>query len=216
MTVLRDPKRLVATILAGAVGLIVVLDATGVAIFARLAFLLVNWSATLIALALFVGLLSVAGSHVLRVLRRDSDWGYSMVLLLGMSSVIVAGIFWGPNVTFPTSLAEEPIRWMFRTFYEPLASSLLALLTFFSLSAALRALRRRSTEALVIVCVAVVVLITQLAPVAALPYIGSSMQWVNDYIVLAGARGLLIGVALGTVVASMRVLLGFDQPYLDR
>jgi hypothetical protein len=42
------------------------------------------------------------------------------------------------------------------------------------------------------------------------------MQWINDYVVLAGARGLLIGVALGTLVASMRVLLGFDQPYIDR
>lgn len=216
MTLLRDPKRLIATIIAGAVGLIVVLDAVGVAVFSPLAFLLVNWAATLIALALLVGLLSVAGTHIRRVLRRDADWGYSMVLLLGLFAVIGAGIFGGPNVRFPQSLAEEPIRWMFTAIYEPLASSLLALLTFFSLSAALRALRRRSAEALVIVLVALVVLVMQLAPVAGLPYVGAALQWMNDYIVLAGARGLLLGVALGTVVASMRVLLGFDQPYLDR
>jgi hypothetical protein len=39
---------------------------------------------------------------------------------------------------------------------------------------------------------------------------------IADYVVLAGARGLLIGAALGAVVAGIRVLLGFDQPYLDR
>jgi hypothetical protein len=68
----------------------------------------------------------------------------------------------------------------------------------------------------VIVGVALVVLLSQLTPVAALPLVGDTMQLINNYIVLAGARGLLIGVALGTIVASMRVLLGFDLPYLDR
>ena len=36
---------------------------------------------------------------------------------------------------------------------------------------------------------------------------------INDIIVIAGVRGLLIGIALGTITLSVRVLLGFDQPY---
>jgi hypothetical protein len=58
--------------------------------------------------------------------------------------------------------------------------------------------------------------LTGLPQVAALPVLGQSMQWVSDYVALAGARGLLLGAALGAVVAGVRVLLGFDQPYLDR
>jgi hypothetical protein len=214
MTLFRDWKRWLTVFVAGVVGLIVLLDAVG--IVTPLAFWLVSWAATLTALALLVGLLSVAGTHLRRVRQRAPDWGYSLILLAGMLAVIITGIFGGADVRLQQSLAEEPIRVFFSTVYEPLASSLLALLAFFSLSAALRSLSQRRPEAWVIVGVALVVLLSQLAPVATLPFVGSTMQWINDYVVLAGARGLLIGVALGTLVASMRVLLGFDQPYIDR
>ncbi len=221
MSFLRDPKRLLAILIAGVVGLVVLLDfAAPNQLTAPLAFLLVDWTATLTALALLVGLLSVAGSHFRRVLRRDLDWGYSVVLLLAMLAVIVVGIFYPRSQNgqwvLPGNLAEQPVRFFFRLVYEPLASSFLALLVFFSFSAALRAFQRRNAEALVIVGVAMVVLLMQLPVVAALPFVGATLQWVNEYVALAGARGLLIGAAIGAIVASVRVLLGFDQPYIDR
>src|SRR5581483_7111864 len=149
------------------------------------------------------------------------DWGYSLVLLLAMLVVIVSGtiigLVPGGYTLFPSSLVEQPIRDIFRAVYEPLAGSFLALLAFFSLSAALRALRRRTADAIVILIVAVLVLalaaLPQLGDIAVL---GTGVRWVSDYVALAGARGLLIGAAIGAVVAGVRVLLGFDQPYLDR
>jgi hypothetical protein len=186
---------------------------------------LVNWAALLAALALLVGLLSVAISHFMRVLRRRPDWGYSVVLLVAMLLVIISGTvvgFWSTGgetkvVLFPQSLVEQPIRDLFRAFYQPLAASFLALLAFFALSAALRALRRRTVDALVIVIIAVVVLaLAGLPQLAALPLLGDGVRWVSDYVALAGARGLLLGSALGALVAGVRVLLGFDQPFLDR
>jgi hypothetical protein len=226
MSFLRDPKRLIATVIAGAAGLIVLIDFAGaiprIAVLARM---LVDWAALLAALALLVGLLSVAASHFMRVLRRKADWGYSLVLLVSMLLVILSGTvvgIWNRNgeiavVTFPQSSIEQPIRDLFRAFYQPLAASFLALLAFFGLSAALRALRGRTADALVIVIVAIVVLVLAALPqAAALPLVGESVGWVSDYVALAGARGLLLGAALGAVVAGVRVLLGFDQPYLDR
>lgn len=221
MSLLRDPKRLIAVLIAGVCGLIVLIDFIGGgAAFDLAAAILVEWAAIITALALLLGLLSVAGSHVVRVRQRSADWRYSLVLLLGMLLVIVAGIFFPlpgrGGLVLPGTLAEEPIRTVFRAVYEPLAASLLALLAFFSLSAALRALRRGSREAIVIVVVAALVLITQLPPVAALPAVGATVQWLNDFVALAGARGLLLGAAIGAFVAGVRVLLGFDTPYLDR
>ncbi|MBC8077283.1 MAG: hypothetical protein H7Y32_14500, partial [Chloroflexales bacterium] len=85
MDLLRDPKRLLATLIGGVAGVFVLIDFTGAMPAADLiATTLVNWAAVVSALALVVGLLSVAGSHVMRVARRREDWGYSLVLLVAM------------------------------------------------------------------------------------------------------------------------------------
>lgn len=223
MSFLRDPKRLIATLIAGVAGVIVLIDfASAVPNLDQLARVIVEWAALLAVMALLVGLLSVTAGHLMRVLRRQPDWGYSLVLIVSMLIVIIAGTLvplrtQDGSFTLPNSLVEQPIRDLFRAFYQPLASSFLALLAFFSLSAALRALRRRTADALVIVIVALLVLaLAGLPQAAALPVLGESMRWISDYVALAGARGLLIGTALGAIVAGVRVLLGFDQPYLDR
>jgi len=219
---LRDPKRLIATLIAGVAGLLVLIDfASAIPNLDQMARIVVEWAALLAVMALLVGLLSVTAGHLMRVLRRQPDWGYSLVLLAAMLVVIVSGtivgLVPGGYTLFPSSLVEQPIRDLFRAFYQPLASSFLALLAFFSLSAALRALRRRTADALVRVIVALLVLVLAALPqAAALPVLGDSVRWISDYVALAGARGLLIGAALGAVVAGVRVLLGFDQPFLDR
>ena len=223
MSFLRDPKRLIATLIAGTAGLIVLIDFAGsVPTIDLLARILIDWAALLATLALVVGLLSVAGAHLQRVLRRQPDWGYSLVLLLALLVVIIAGTLVpltrpDGSYTLPGSLVEQPIRDVFRAVYEPLAASFLALLAFFSLSAALRALRHRTADALVIIVVAGLVLaLAALPQLQGLPFVGESIGWVTGYVALAGARGLLLGAALGATVAGIRVLLGFDQPYLDR
>lgn len=222
MSFLRDPKRLIATILAGVAGLIVLIDfASAVPLVDQFARLMIDWAALLAGLALIVGLLSVAAGHLMRVVRRQADWYYSLVLLAAMLIVIVSGtvvgLVPGGYTLFPSSLVEQPIRDIFRAFYEPLAASFLALLAFFSLSAALRALRRRTADALAILLVAAIVLaLAAVPPAQELPVLGDAVAWVREYVALAGARGLLIGAAIGALVAGVRVLLGFDQPYLDR
>lgn len=222
MLILRDPKRLVAILLAGVAGLFVLVDFIGGAgAITAVAALLVDWAAVITAIALLLGIASVTGSHIQRIRQRSADWIYSLVLLIGMLSVIVVGIFFPiptdkGGITFPPNLAQQPIRYFFQAVYEPIAGSLLALLAFFGLSAALRAFRRRSPEAIVIVLVAAVVLIAQLPPLVSIPGVGGALTWVNDYLALAGARGLLIGAAIGALVAGVRVLIGFDMPYIDR
>ncbi len=222
MSLLRDPKRLLAILVAIIAGLIVLIDL--VADWTPIddaATILVEWAGIIAALALLIGLISLTGSHLSRIRQRGTDWPYSLLLILAMVTVVLVGIFFplpGRNgIVLPTTLAETPIRTLFRTVYEPLAASLRALLAFFSLSAALRALRRGSGEGLVIVTVAVLVLLTQIPAVGTwIPLLGPTIQWLNDSIALAGARGLLLGTTIGALVAGIRVMLGFDTPYLDR
>jgi len=80
----------------------------------------------------------------------------------------------------------------------------------------LRAVRSGRAEAIFVVVVALLALILQLPLLAVIPVIGQAVQWLNDYLVAAGARGLLLGSAIGALVAGIRLLIGFDMPYADR
>jgi hypothetical protein len=39
------------------------------------------------------------------------------------------------------------------------------------------------------------------------------VEFVQNVVVTAGLRGLLIGVALGTLLLSLRLLMGVERPY---
>ena len=96
MSFLRDPKRLIATLIAGVAGLIVLVDFAGaMPSVDQLARIAIDWAALLAALALIVGLLNVSAGHVSRVARRQPDWYYSLVLLVSMVLVIVTGTLVG-------------------------------------------------------------------------------------------------------------------------
>ncbi len=218
---LRNPRQLLAVLIAGVSGLIVLLDFIGAGPVVRLvAGILVQWAAVITALALLIGVVSVLNAHLRRVRRRAPEAGYSVVLLAGMAIVIIAGILYptrtATGLTLPTTLASPPVRAVFRLIYEPLAASLLALLAFFALSAMLRVLRSGRAEAIVVVVIAVLALLIQLPPLAVAPGLGHIVQWFNEYLVAAGARGLLLGSAIGALVAGIRLLIGFDMPYADR
>jgi hypothetical protein len=40
-------------------------------------------------------------------------------------------------------------------------------------------------------------------------------DWVVNVPVMAGSRGILLGIALGTIVSGLRLLVGVDRPYSD-
>jgi hypothetical protein len=89
-------------------------------------------------------------------------------------------------------------------------------MAFFIASAAYRAFRIRSFETGLLVVFAMIVLLGQVPAGFQLwedfPLV---KEWVLRVPVLAGARGILLGVALGIIATGLRVLLGADRPYAD-
>jgi hypothetical protein len=106
------------------------------------------------------------------------------------------------------------VHWIFDHIQFPLQAATFSLLAFFVATAAYRGLRMRSPEAVAFVLTAVVVLIGQV-PVGR--YLGDVVPALKDWILnvpsTAGVRGIIIGVALGTIATGVRVLMGFDRPY---
>jgi hypothetical protein len=158
-----------------------------------------------VAFALLLGLVNVLVVHVRRILKRDEGWYYSIALVTTALIVVVAGI--------PGS-ESSVVTWIFDNVQFPLQAATFSLLAFFVATAAYRGLRLRSLEAIVFVVTAAVVLIGQV-PVGR--YLSQFLPQIKDWILdvpgTAGMRGIIIGVALGTIATGVRVLMGFDRPY---
>ena len=171
---------------------------------------IVRIASVVAAFALVLGMINVLAVHLNKVYSRDKGWIYSMVLLMALLVTLSVGFLTGG----PASPWMQDI---FETVLFPLEATLFSLLAFFVVTAIYRAFRVKSFETGLFVIFGVIVLLGQV-PVGAvisngqLPII---KDWVLDVPALAGARGILLGVALGTVATGLRVLVGIDRPYVD-
>ena len=170
---------------------------------------LIESTIILTAFALLVGLGNLVLVHFLRIARRNEPGtGYSVIVLVSAALVFFIGLF--------SSLADTPMVWIFNNVYLPLQSAFFALTAFFLATAAYRALRARSLETTLMLIAALVVFIGQTPLITSLSTaFVSAKEWVLNVPSTAGERGILLGVALGTLATGLRLLVGIDRPYSE-
>lgn len=226
-------------LLVGVVGLLLVLtafaprpapDAGGAAAF--LAYLDENFSVWFNVLAVFAFVLgagSLVSAHGRRVRRRERDWPYSLVTLATFVIVLVAGL---AKLGGPPGLQGDPAdraSWLgtiFAAVVAPLQASIFSLLAFFVASASYRAFRVRSREATALLAAALVVLLGRtpfgLALTSWLPdslgflRLENLSVWIIKVPNTAGQRAIMIGIALGVITMSLRLILGLERGPLGR
>ena len=174
----------------------------GAATFASLlalpASILIRLVAIVVALTIIIGITNLLYVHVGRVVSRGF---YSVILLASFAFTI----YWYVTKQGDTSLMEAV--------QVPIESALAALLFLSMLRGGTRILQKRADIwGLLFVTVLVVVLLGTI-PLAALEPIREWSDWVMEIPVSAGARAILLGIALGTVVTGVRILLGQDRSY---
>ncbi len=205
-------SRTLSTVMAITVGLLVLADFfTNDHSINALGLYLVRSASVVAAFALVLGMVNVLTVHLNKITHRDKGWIYSVVLLVALLGTLGAGFLSGGPAS---PLVQDGI---FETLLFPLEATLFSLLAFFVVTAIYRAFRVKSFESFWFVLFGIIVLLGQV-PVGSvisggwLPII---KDWILDVPALAGARGVLLGVALGTVATGLRVLLGIDRPYVD-
>lgn len=186
-------------IITFAVGLIV-LFSFGIPALVPLRTVLINIAVIVAGMALLLGFTRLLNFHLRRVQQRRS--GYSLVALVTaivVFVVLVADRFLNLGAT----------ALVFNAIIAPIQSSLGALLAIFLGAAAVRmAQRRRSWGTLWFLVSAIVVLLTQIPVTGAL----LPLRQFFDALAMGGLRGLLLGVALGTLMVAFRVLFALDRP----
>jgi hypothetical protein len=176
--------------------------------FSALQQLFNRWYLVIAVFAMILGIGNLVKIHWQRLYRHKSGWWYSAVLLSALGVMGVAGIGWGiERGTF--------FYYLYWNMYIPMSSTMFALLAFFVASASYRAFRARTTEATLLLGAAILVMLGRV-PLGnylwdKLPLVG---EWIMDYPNMAGQRAIMIGIALGVVSTSLRIILGIERTYL--
>lgn len=176
-----------------------------------------DWGLIIGLFASILGYLSIIRVHMNKIKRQVPGWGYSGVVFAGMVLMVAAGILTG---------IEE--GGFFQNLYEsvivPITSTMFALLAFYIASAAYRAFRVRTTQATVLLVAAAIVMLGRI-PIGTeisfwrhafpqIPTITALANWILTVPNLAAKRAINLGVGLGIMAMSLKIILGIERTYL--
>jgi len=175
--------------------------------------ILLRWYAIIGGFAMFVGVWNLLKKHVFQVSRGKNTF-YSLVLVLGFFMTFAFGIY--SIVKYKDAFyINSPFMFNFNYVLAPLQSTMFSLLAFFMASAAFRAFRIRRLEAALLLFAASIVMLGRVPAGYALwhklPLIA---EWIMKIPSMAVQRGIGIGITLGAVGMSLRIILGIERPYL--
>jgi hypothetical protein len=167
---------------------------------------LLDWAITLAGVAGLVGIVNLLSIHSLRIRDEKPGWIQSLVVILGFTTAFVIGMLFKPS--------HPLFQRMVTSIQFPVEASLLALLSITLAVALIRAIRPGMNRASLIFISVVIVFIW--AGTGFIPFQGSSLVQsilsILNTLQLGGARGILLGVALGGITTGIRLWIGRDLP----
>ena len=199
------------------------------------------WFDVLAAIAFILGGGNLLRTHLKRISDQQRGWAYSIIVLVSFLGTLIAGvgkIGVAPSPQFPDYTWSGAYRqtgsafwYSYQYGFQPLTSTIFALLAFYIASAAFRAFRAKNVEAILLLATAFVVLLGRtFAGVALTSWIdpanwegfryftGLRLENLTVYIMAvfntAGNRAIMIGIALGIASTSIKILLGIDRSHI--
>lgn len=175
-----------------------------------------TWFRIIAAFAVFIGLYSLLHMHYRRIRRRQPGWAYSGFVYLGALGMIAAGLYnQGAGPFAPAPGAGTWFQWGYRHIQVPCGATIFSILAFFMASAAFRTFRARNLQAGLLLAAAIIVMFGRV-PLGAMvsEWIPRTADIIMEYPNLAAKRGILMGISLGMISQSLRILFGIERSYL--
>lgn len=169
---------------------------------------LLPWAMALTAFALWAGVFNLLGVHWRRVRRAEPGSVYSLMLVASLVATLVLGLYFGPD--------HPLVQNLFQYVQMPVEISLLAVLAISLLYSVVRLFYRRpgGLTAVFLFTVLLILLGSIPTPLGKVPVLSDFVRpWIAQVLAASGARGVLLGVALGAVATGLRAMLGVDRPY---
>jgi hypothetical protein len=178
--------------------------------------LISQWSIIIGGITWVLGTYSLMHLHVGKMKRREEGWGYSIFFFFGFGIVALASVhnggrwFWNPNVAEGTLY-----QWLYEALFVSAGATMFSLLGFFIASAAVRTFRARTVEGTLLLLAAIVVMLGRV-PLGEMisGYLPRVSDWLMRVPNTAARRAILLGVSLGGIALSLRIIFGIERTYL--
>ena len=176
-----------------------------------------DWFSIVAAFAIWLGALNLMKISFQKAYRRKADWGYAVVIII--SFLLMVGIGFAEGKDFRDQ--GTAFDWLFQFVYTPLSATMFAILAFFVASASYRAFRARNFEATLLLLAAFLVMLGRVTTGDVLTgfmpeqmRLSAVASWIMNFPQTAGQRAIMIGIALGLVSTSLRIILGIERSHL--
>ena len=185
-----------------------------------------DWVTIVQSFAVWLGVLSLTHISLQSISRRREGWQYAIITLVALYAVVGFGLYDGfsglqATTKYGYNDAGTTFNWFYRFLYDPLSSTMFSILAFFVASASYRAFRARNLEATMLLVAAFFVMggRVPLLDLAISPFTDRTLfsdfaDWIMSYPNTAGQRAIMIGIALGIMSSSLRVILGIERSHI--
>ena len=160
---------------------------------------ILSWVVIASAAALLIGVINLFTVHIGKIQRGESGGAYSLSLIAAMVITFAFTLLQGPEGSIP--------QWLFTNIQIPVESSLMAVMAVTLTYASARLLTRRTNVFSAIFLIALLLTLFTINPILGI------QETITRVLANAGARGILLGVSLGTIATGLRILIGSDRPY---
>jgi len=179
------------------------------------------------AVAFILGGGNLTRIHLEKIQKRGPGWWYSIVTLVGFFFTLIVGLFKIGNPggwTAPVDAEGSLFNFAYDGMYTPLMATTFSILAFFVASASYRAFRARNVEATLLLVAALIILLGRtFVGVVLTSWIPARFEfftipnlsnWIMSTVNLAGQRAIMIGIGLGVISTSLKIILGIERSYL--
>ena len=167
---------------------------------------MLKWMIGVGSMAVFLALVSFLRHHYVR-LRVKEHAPYSAVAILSFLFMTLVGFIGGMG---PGSIFQK----MFYYVQAPLQATMFSLLSYYMASASYRAFRAKSLEATLLLITAFLVMFSVTTFGNYVPGIPKTLEWIMAVPNMASKRGIAIGVSLGSIATSLKIIFGIERNWL--
>lgn len=171
--------------------------------------LIVNWAVSLAGVAMLVAIASLIASHWQKVRQKKAVDRYSILVIFGFALTFLIGlVFGGPGTAEYRNVVSFIIV--------PVEAGLLGALAIGLTVAGFRLYRANRGWMTVVFGISAILFLLLNSGIFTtgldIPLVKNALG-VLQRLPDAGARGIIIGLALGALSAGVRIILGVDRPY---